>query len=230
MKEKLLNWQFLSKAEKYIKANGSTISMVGAMVSLGLAIYSAFKASDDISKAHTRYETMVAEINEDYSDDDDVNYSSEEKERLLKEAKATRNVSYILAYKLVILFGGSSLVLMALAKWLDGLAIAGLTTLVAKNQDKLEKFMDNTKELIGEEKFQEIDNKTLEQLFLGNFTDGPVAFDATIAEGQMFFDTETGIVFKMPNFRSGLNIQKASDVGDRIIHSSRILVNERSSV
>ena len=113
--------------------------MVGAMVSLGLAIYSAFKASDDVSEAHKRYETRVAEINEDYSDDDDVNYSSEEKEKLLKEAKATRNVAYILAYKLVILFGGSSLVLMALAKWLDGLAIAGLTTLVAKNQDKLEK-------------------------------------------------------------------------------------------
>lgn len=202
MKEKIMNWKFLQKAENYIKQNGSTISMVGAMGALGLAIYSAFKASNKVSEIYREYNEKVEDINERWGNpdefmDDQLDWVEKTKVESLKEAKTMRNLKYILAYKFVILWGGSSLALMFLSKYIDGLAIAGLTTLAYKNQEKLETFVNNAKEMIGEEKFKEIENKSLEDLLMENFTDGPAAYQLKHGEGVVFLEPEAPVLFQM---------------------------------
>jgi hypothetical protein len=207
MKEKIMNWKLLAKAENFVKQNGSTISMVGAMVSLGLALYSAYKASNKVVKIKDEYDKAVAKAEEEHTE--------EELKAAIKDVKSMKNIKLVLAYKFVILFGGSALGLMLLSKYIDGITIAGLTTLVMKNQDKLENLAKNAKEMIGEEKFKEVEDKSLEDLITQNFTDGPVALQPKFGAGDMYVDMETGTLFQMQKEDLELAMQNAKDYCNR---------------
>ena len=187
IKGKEVNWKFIEKTGKFVSDNGSTLSMVGGIVSLGLALYAAFKASQDVCDIREDYDEKVKEIQSEAVEGDK---SREE----LKVLRTERNIRYILAYKWVLLAGGASAGLIFLTKYLDGLAISGLTAVAMSQQEKIKSLVERTKEVVGEEKFNEIQEKTFEDLVAENFNiDGePIAIQPIAGAGEIWIDGDTG--------------------------------------
>ena len=161
-KDKAFDIKFLGKVGNFGRENGSTISMVGGIVTLVGALYAAFKASGEVADISETYVKKVKEI-------ETSSLTIDEKAKEIKDAKAMRNIRYICAEKWTLLFGGTSAGLIFLTKYLDGIAISGLAAVAMAKQDELKSLAEKTKELFGEEKFKEIEEKTLEEKVLKNF-------------------------------------------------------------
>lgn len=194
LKNKLTDSAFFSGAETFLNENGPTISMFAAFVTLGVSLYEAFKASKKVVQ-------VEEDFNHDRAEIERKDIPDEEKTSEIKELKATRNIKYLLAYKWALASGGASVALMFLCNYLNGAKVATLTTALAFNQNKIKKLVKNGKEVLGEEKFKEIDNKTLEELMQKNFMDedGPVVIrpdTRTPGMGDIYVDTYSGVEFQ----------------------------------
>lgn len=194
LKNKLTDSSFFSGAENFLNENGPTLSMFGAFVALGLSLYEAFKASKKVVNVEDQFEHDKREVEK-------KDIPEEEKTAEIKELKASRNIKYVLAYKWAFASGGASVAMMFLCNYLNGAKIATLTTALAFNQNKIKKLIRNSKEVIGEEKFKEIDDKTLEDLVKKNFVDedGPIVIrpdTSTPGMGDLYIDTYSGVQFQ----------------------------------
>lgn len=180
----------MSTIKNLLSVHGSTAAMIGGFGFFGLAICAAFKASEEIVKAREKFNLEKEKI---------VSEGLEmpiEKEKM-REANTARNISYVLAYKWVILFGAAGFGLMTLTKIMDGHAIATWAGIAATQKDKLEKLGENAKKIIGEEKFKEIQDKTADDSFLQNFMSNgePFALELEGKDLEVFMEPETEMIF-----------------------------------
>lgn len=180
----------MNTIKNLLSAHGSTAAMIGGFGFFGLAICAAFKASEEIVKAREKFNQEKEKIASEGLE------MPVEKEKM-KEAKTTRNISYVMAYKWVILFGTAGFGLMTLTKIMDGHAIATWAGIAATQKDKLEKLGENAKKIIGEEKFKEIQDKTAEDSFFQNFMSNgePFALELGGKDLEVFMEPETEMIF-----------------------------------
>ena len=188
IKTKVSESTAVGKVENFLNENGPTVSMIGALIALGITIYEAFKASDKVSEIKENYEEQVKQIeakavsDPEKSKSDDVPeggiaeiadpaFIEDQIKQELKELKTYRNVLYILAYKWVLAGGTIAALLMFLCNYLNGAKIATVTAALALSEDKLKKTMKSAKEILPDDKVTELENKTLEKLISRNFTD-----------------------------------------------------------
>lgn len=143
--------------ESFLKQNGSTISMFAGFATLGLCIWRAYKASAEVAATNITYENKCEEIRQNDE------YSEETKKTKLKEIRSARNVRILLAYKWVCLFGGATLGFMLLSQYLNGIAFTALAGYAMKEEDKVKELVKKGKEVIGEEKFADIQNAIIEE-------------------------------------------------------------------
>lgn len=197
VKGREIDMKFLGKVGNYIRDNGSTFAMIGSIVTLGMALYSAFKASKDVSDINEDYDAEVVNIeNKGYSDD--------RKAKEIKDLKVNRNIKYVLAYKWALTFGGIAAGLIFLTKYLDGLTISGLTALAVANQEKLKSAIENAKKLMSDEQAEKFEELTLEDKVLRNFIGEngelkgfKVQNISKYAHGEIFVDTQDGYIFQI---------------------------------
>lgn len=192
MKNKAIDFKFLGKIGNYLSQNAATVSMVGGIVGLVGALYAAFKASDEVSEIHKEYDDNVKVIKSSALSDD-------EKAKEIKELKTMRNLRYICAEKYTIVLGVGSAAGTFLTNYFNGITIAGLTALVAAKQDEIRSFAENAKKVVGEEQFEKIKDMTLEDKVLRNFVDddGRKAVKTDPYSGDLFIDTDTGVMFQI---------------------------------
>ena len=189
LKNRKMDSKALGMLGNAMKQNGSTIAMLGGILGLGIALYAAFRASDEISEIREKYDSEIGKVPEIAPDGP----------KKIKELKTTRNIKYVLAYRWVLLFGGMSTGCMILSNCLSGATIAGLTTALAFEKDKVKSLITNGKEMFGEEKFKELEDKTLEDLISRNFfgDDGPQARRLSPRDGTLVIDTDTATIFQI---------------------------------
>lgn len=220
IKTKVSESTAVGKIENFLNENGPTVSMIGALIALGITIYEAFKASDKVSEIKQNYEEQVKQIEakavsepeKSKSDDNsskegiaeiaDPTVIEDQIKQELKELKTYRNVLYILAYKWVIAGGSIAALLMFLCNYLNGAKIATVGAALALSEDKLKKTMKSAKEILPDDKVTELENKTLEKLVGKNFMDekyGPVVIRpdrTTVGIGDIYVDSYSGIQFQ----------------------------------
>lgn len=195
------NTKFLGTIENFLKENASTVSMIGGIVCIIGAIYSAYKASEEVS-----------EINEDYVEEkekiDSEAISEGEKATKTKEIKTNRNIKLILAYKYVLLCGGGAIGLTLLTQYLNGITITGLTALAISKENQIKALLKNGKELVGEEKMKEIEDKSLEDLISEKFFGDSTARRVSPRNGHLVIDTDSATMFQ-------INMNDLNDVLER---------------
>ncbi len=179
LKDIKINGGMLGNVGSFIKQNGSTLSMIGSIMSIGAALYTAFKASEDVNRIHEKYEADLAEMRSE---------GLETPERV-KELKGTRNIHYVLAFRKPILFGLLAGGLTFTTHYLDGLAIGGLTTALALEKDRVAKMIENGKEAFGDVPWKEVEDKTIEDLMNEKFftPDGPKVRRFSRTDGDLLF-------------------------------------------
>ena len=198
MKEKKLNWKTLGKVGDFIDKNTAGLSMIGSFLTFALTLYCAFKASDDVADIHEDYLEKVKEIESN-------GLSEAEKAKEIKELKLVRNVKYVKAEKYTIASAVASVALEGLTYHSMRVEIVGLSALVYSQRDKLQSLTKHAKEMIGEEKFKEIENLTLEDLVMKNFIEEngegkelnfkALCMDAQAKGMEVFLDTMSGTLF-----------------------------------
>ena len=182
-----------------IKENASTLAMASAIGLLACSLVAAFKASDDISEAKKEYA-------EEIIDNEDLDAAE------VKKIKRKRNVKYLYAYRWVLIFGLGSASLTFLSNYLNGLVIAGLATTLAAREDKIRALVKHGKEILGEEKFQEIENKALgdqlkeqygDDIFNGedSFPEGSLPTKVKYGDGIFVVDTDMNKIFQIKKER-----------------------------
>lgn len=193
--------RYVGGIEGFLKQNGSTISMVAGFVTLGLCIWRAYKASEDVSGIQKKYASDKAKIEK-------MDVSVDEKKSKLKAARSERNTKFILAYKFVWLFGGSTLAFMLLSQYLNGIAFTALAGYAMKEEDKVKEFIKKGKEVLGEDKMKEVEDKVLEDKVVSvNKQDLADKLTLTDGEGVLVVDSLTGSIaeFKdMEDLQDGL--------------------------
>ena len=202
----LKNNRYVGGVEGFLKQNGSTISMVAGFVTLGLTIWRAYKASSDIAKIQADYESGKKKIATE-------GLSEDEKRVKIKELKTERNTKSILAYKWVLLFGSSTLGLMLLSQYLNGIAFTALAGYAMKEEDKVKQFVKKGKEVLGEEKFKEVEDGILEDKI--KTANQPCIADqlsSASAEGVLVADSITGLVSE---FKSLDDVKDALTGGEK---------------
>ena len=184
------NMKFLSGIENFLKENASTFSMVGGIACIAGAIYAAFKASDEVSTTNKTYVENKKQIETEA-------ISEDEKAVKLKDLKTNRNVKLILAYKYVLLLGGSAIGLTLLTQYLNGITITGLTALAISKENEIKAMLKNGKEMIGEEKFKEIEDKSLEDIISEKFFGDSNARRVSPRDGHLVIDTDSATIFQI---------------------------------
>ena len=196
-KDRLNNVSFLGRTSSFISKNAASLSMVGSILSFGISLYSAFKASDKVAEIHKDYLEKAEKI-------ESKGLSEPEKAKELKELRTVRNIHYVDAEKVTIVTGFIACCLSFASNYINGITITGLSAFAISQKDKLQSIAAHAKEMIGEDKFKEIENKSLEELVMKNFVyeDGESkgltarALYCQADRGEnVFLDTESGAMF-----------------------------------
>ena len=124
-----------------------------------------------------------------------------------------RNLRYICAEKYTIILGVGSATGTFLSNYFNGITIAGLTALVAAKQDELKSLAENAKKIVGEEQFEKIKDLTLEDKVMRNFVDddGRRAVKTDPYAGDLFIDTDTGVMFQISKSDLEAVLERAED-------------------
>ena len=193
---KNLNLGVIRSLKKLVDDYGPELLCGGAIVSLGFAIGSAFKASE-----------KVVEINNDFPKDEITlsKESSPEEKKAIVERRITRDIRYALAYKWVLMFGLGSVAMMIASNRVSGSKIAGLTVALAASEDKIKKLLPKIKEHIGEEEFNKIQDDFRRDVLNEKIkNDEPVYEPVEIRTGEkpenyeVFFDSYMHSLIEVP--------------------------------
>lgn len=158
-----MNNKFFSGFKRIIDHNAPTITTFGSVVACIAALYFMHRASKNAAEVEEKYEAKL----ECLKDKVEVGEMSEDE---FKEEKAHLRFNKILhlvtVYRFGLLCGTGSMIFAILSNYLSGMQLAGLGTILALEQDRIQKGGEKLKELIGEEKFKEF-QESLEKDILG---------------------------------------------------------------
>ena len=209
MKIRNINFGVLRSFKKLADDYGPELLCGGAIISLGLAIYGAFKASEEVVEIKNDFPADEIKVDKE---------ASPEAKKAAKERRITRDIHYALAYKWVLMFGTGSIVMMVASNRISGSKIAGLTVALAASEDKLKKLGQKVKEHVGEEKFQEIRDDFRKDILDEKIKNGESAHERVeIRTGDTpdgydtYFDTFMHTLIEVPESQVLDAITKAQD-------------------
>lgn len=158
--------KFFSGLKKVLDTNAPTFATFGSILGVGLTVYFMHKASKQAAKVEEKYEETIEDL-EDYAADENGDPLNEDELKQEKtRLKIDKYMRLVYIYRWALLSGIGSAGFAVLSNYLNGRTIAGLTTLLALNQDKLQKGCEKVKELVGEDKFKEL-QESVEKDILG---------------------------------------------------------------
>lgn len=215
MRKNFMDNRLFGSVGNFISENGATLSMVGGLISLALALYEAYKASQEVADINEKYAEKVEEIRSEA-------ISEDEKAIKIKDAKNYRRVQTVVAERKTLIFGFVAGGLSILSNHINGATITTLATAAAMKREEIKTFIKNTRETVGEEKFKEIKDKSIEQLISENnfmTPDGPNLIQISEAPwvGDIYLDTNTWRIFQFQGTDEELRtvLKNAEDYGYR---------------
>ena len=162
--------RIFSGLKKALDTNAPTLATFGSIVGLGLTVYFMHKASKSAAKVETSYEETVEEIKNSGMTEEG------EKEEITRE-KMNKYMRLVYIYRWALLSGVASAGFAVLSNYLNGRTIATITGLLALNQEKLKEYAKKGKEMLGDEKFKELQDNVEQELFAKKVEKGELKVD-----------------------------------------------------
>lgn len=160
--------KFFSGLTKILDENAPTLATFGSILGVVATVFFMHKGAKQAAAVEEKYAERVEEIEEDYADDE-----AQMKEELA-HARMTKNMRLLYIYRWAIVSGIASGGFAILSNYLNGRAIAALTTMLALNQDKLKKATEKAKQMIGEDKLKEIQESVQKDILGEHITKGEI--------------------------------------------------------
>lgn len=188
----------------FLDQNIPTIATFGSMFFSGLTVYFAYRASKAAGRVVEKRDVDIKEVKEDVAAGITAAEEGKSEERSIKLNSALQLV-YIYRWSLTSAFLAGGLAF--LSNLLNGRTIAGLSAMVALNQDKIQKGSEKIKELVGEEKFEKIRNDINREVLGEKEASGTVitevsnkssAEDQDDSNYERYYDTHWGQIYEIP--------------------------------
>ena len=138
----------------FVDSNAPTLATFGSIIGVVATIYFMHKAAPQAVTAKDCYEQEIQDVVESNKCTEAMD--EEELKQVKNRIKFKHGIDLVYIYRWALLSGIGSAGFAVLSNYLNGRTIAVLGTLLATNTDKLQKYADKAKEMIGEEKFKEL--------------------------------------------------------------------------
>lgn len=153
--------KFFNGIKHALDTNAPTLATFGSILGIGLTIFFMHRASKSAVKVEERYEEEVNDIQEAIGDTMDEEEAKEEK----AHAKLNKYMRLVYIYRWALLSGIGSAGFAVLSNYLNGRTIATITGLLALNNEKLKEYAKKGKEMLGEDKFKELQENVEKEIF-----------------------------------------------------------------
>lgn len=139
----------------FLDQNAPTIATFGSILFTGLSVFFAYRASKAAGRVQEKRDVDVEDVQKDVSAGIVSAEEGKAEERRIRINSGLQLV-YIYRWSLTSAFLAGGLAF--LSNHLNGRTIAGMSAMIALNQDKIQKGSEKVKELVGEEKFEKLRN------------------------------------------------------------------------
>lgn len=156
--------KFFDGIKHSLDTNAPTIATFGSVFGVALTIFFMHKASKQAAKVEEKYEEDIKEL-EERKEDEETSLSEEEFKSEKTRYKMDKYLRLIYIYRWALLSGIGSAGFAILSNYLNGRTIATITGLLALNNEKLKEYAKKGKEMIGEDKFKELQDNVEKELF-----------------------------------------------------------------
>lgn len=163
--------KFFGEIKNLLDTNAPTLATFGSILGVVATVYFMHRAAKNAADAERMHEERLTDIEEDASTGTlTVEEAKEEK----GHEKLNHALRLIYIYRFALLSGIGSAGFAVLSNYLNGRTIAMMGTLLATNADKLQKLGEKAKEMVGEEKFQELKESVEKETFAEKLQKGEV--------------------------------------------------------
>lgn len=154
--------KIFSGLKNVLDTNAPTLATFGSILGVGLTIFFMHKASKQAAAVEEKYEEK-AQYLEDQVTDGELSEDNLKDEKGHARIEKYMRLVYIYRWALISGFGSAAFAL--LSNYLNGRTIAALTGFVALNNERLREYAKKGKEMLGEEKFKELQDNVEKELF-----------------------------------------------------------------
>ncbi len=163
--------KFFGEIKKLLDTNAPTLATFGSILGVVATVYFMHRAAKNAADAERLYEDSVDEIETDVASGA---MSAEEAKEEKGHVKLSHMLRLVYIYRFALLSGIGSAGFAVLSNYLNGRTIAMMGTLLATNADKLQKLGEKAKEMVGEEKFQELKESVEKEMFAEKLQKGEI--------------------------------------------------------
>ncbi len=211
--------KFFGEIKNLLDTNAPTLATFGSILGVVATVYFMHRAAKNAADAERMHEERLMDIEEDASTGTlTVEEAKEEK----GHEKLNHALRLIYIYRFALLSGIGSAGFAVLSNYLNGRTIAMMGTLLATNADKLQKLGEKAKEMVGEEKFQELKESVEKEMFAEKLQKGEVKAEKAKVIAKDGDKSEDGLIRYYIPFTDEFWDLPAGRLDDTIANASRM--------
>jgi hypothetical protein len=217
------NKKFLNGLKEVLDKNAPTIATFGSVIGVGLTIFFMHKSSTQAAIVEEKYQEDIEANEEKYDSGNDPETAEEYKSEKTR-IKLNKYVQLIYVYRWALISGIGSAGFAFLSNYLNGRTIAALTGFLALNTDKLKLAAKKGKELLGEDKFKELQESVEREILGERLVKGEVKPQRTnyVVAVKEDSEPEEGLEFFYLTFWGHMYEIAKSQVEDAISEASKL--------
>ena len=160
----------------FLDQNAPTIATFGSMIFSGLTVFFAYKAAKAAGRVQEQRDADIDDVKQDVAAGITTAEEGKAEERRVR-LSSDMQLIYIYRWSLVSAFLAGGLAF--LSNHLNGRTIAGMSAMIALNQDKIKAGTEKVKELVGEEKFEKLRNDINREVLGEKTSSGDIKTEVT---------------------------------------------------
>ena len=161
----LKDTKFLNSIRGFLDSNAPTIATFGSVLGVAATVYFMHRAAKNAAKVEEKYEEDLKYMEADLEHEDGSPATEDDLKMEKNRLKMNKYLQLIYIYRWALLSGIGSAGFAFLSNYLNGRTIATITGLLALNNDKLREYAKKGKEMIGEDKFKELQDSVEKEIF-----------------------------------------------------------------
>lgn len=161
----LKDTKFLNSIRGFLDSNAPTIATFGSVLGVAATVYFMHRAAKNAAKVEEKYEEDLKYMEADLEHEDGSPATEDDLKMEKNRLAMNKYLQLIYIYRWGLLCGVGSMFFAFLSNYLNGRTIATITGLLALNNDKLREYAKKGKEMIGEDKFKELQDSVEKEIF-----------------------------------------------------------------
>lgn len=214
--------KFFGEIKNLLDTNAPTLATFGSILGVVATVYFMHRAAKNAAKVEEKYEEDMKYVEADLEDEHGNPATEDDIKAEKTKLKIDKYLRLVYIYRFALLSGIGSAGFAVLSNYLNGRTIAMMGTLLATNADKLQKLGEKAKEMVGEEKFQELKESVEKEMFAEKLQKGEVKAEKAKVIAKDGDQSEDGLIRYYIPFTDEFWDLPAGRLDDTVANASRM--------